>query len=64
MTQAVGFAPNQRIRQGAKPTGGPKKIYPLLSLAGAVHIKDIVVRTGLNWSEVLANLFGLDGLLY
>jgi hypothetical protein len=46
---------------GAKPTGGPKKIYRLLSLAEAVHIDDIVERSGLNWSEVLATLFDLDG---
>jgi DNA processing protein len=37
-----------------------KKIYDLLNSVEAVHIDDIVVRSGLNSSEVLATLFDLE----
>src|SRR5271169_5533009 len=37
-----------------------KKVYELLSAAEPVHIDDIVERTGLNSSEVLATLFDLE----
>jgi DNA processing protein len=98
VTQAVSFAPNQLIRQGAKlVTNGEdviedlpkpvraalvqakqpeaaqrnlllaaslnsseKKIYELLNSDEAVHIDDIVERSGLNSSEVLATLFDLE----
>jgi len=98
VTQAVSFAPNQLIRQGAKlvtngadviedlPTpvraalvqaeqpeaeqrnllvaaslnSSEKKIYDLLNSDEAVHIDDIVERSGLNSSEVLATLFDLE----
>jgi DNA processing protein len=98
VTQAVSFAPNQLIRQGAKlvtngedviedlPTpvraalvqaekpeaaqrnlllaaslnSSEKKIYELLKSDESVHIDDIVERSGLNSSEVLATLFDLE----
>jgi DNA processing protein len=98
VTQAVRFAPNQLIRQGAKlvtngedviedlPTpvraalvqaekpeaaqrnlllaaslnSSEKKIFELLSSDESVHIDDIVERSGLNSSEVLATLFDLE----
>jgi hypothetical protein len=60
VTQAVRCAePANPV--GREASGGPKKIYRLLGLAEAVHIDDIVERSGLNWSEVLATLFDLDG---
>jgi predicted Rossmann fold nucleotide-binding protein DprA/Smf involved in DNA uptake len=37
-----------------------KKFYQLLNSDEAVHIDDIVERTGLNSSEVLATLFDLE----
>jgi predicted Rossmann fold nucleotide-binding protein DprA/Smf involved in DNA uptake len=37
-----------------------EKIYELLSSDQAVHIDDIVERSGLNCSEVLATLFDLE----
>jgi len=98
VTQAVSFAPNQLIRQGAKlvtngedviedlPTpvraalvraekpeaaqrnlllaaslnSSEKIIYELLKSDESVHIDDIVERSGLNSSEVLATLFDLE----
>jgi DNA processing protein len=98
VTQAVSFAPNQLIRQGAKlvtngedviedlPTpvraalvqaekpeaaqrnlllaaslnSSEKIIYELLKPDESVHIDDIVERSGLNSSEVLATLFDLE----
>src|SRR5208282_5548869 len=98
VTQAVSFAPNQLIKQGAKlvtnaedvieelPTPvraalvkaeqpeaeqrnllvaaslnpSEKKVYELLSTEESKHIDDIVERTGLNSSEVLATLFDLE----
>jgi DNA processing protein len=95
----VSFAPNQLIKQGAKPVtyaedvieelptpvraalvqaeqpeaeqrnllagagglnGSEKKLYELLSADEPVHIDDIVERSGLNCSEVLATLFTLE----
>jgi DNA processing protein len=97
VTQAVSFAPNQLIRQGAKlvtngedviedlPTpvraalvqaekpeaahnllleaslnSSEKIVYELLKSDKSVHIDDIVERSGLNSSEVLATLFDLE----
>jgi DNA processing protein len=98
VTQAVSFAPNQLIKQGAKlvtgaedvieelPTpiraalvqaeqpeaeqrnllaangldGSEKKLYELLSAEEPVHIDDVVERSGLNSSDVLATLFTLE----
>src|SRR5713101_7445922 len=98
VTQAVSFAPNQLIKQGAKlvacaedvieelPTpiraalvqaeqpeaeqrnllaaaslnSSEKKLYELLSAEESVHIDDIVERSGLNSSDVLATLFDLE----
>jgi DNA processing protein len=98
VTQAVSFAPNQLIKQGAKlvtcaedvieelPTpiraalvqaeqpeaeqrnlwvsasldGSAKKIYELLSAEEPRAIDDIVERSGLHSSEVLATLFDLE----
>lgn len=98
VTQEVGFAPNQLIKQGAElvtsaedlieelPTavravlvqaagfeseqsnqlacGGlsptEKKVYELLSAEEPGHIDEIVERSGLNSSEVLATLFDLE----
>jgi predicted Rossmann fold nucleotide-binding protein DprA/Smf involved in DNA uptake len=41
-------------------TGKEKKPYALLSAEESVHIEDIVERSGLNSSEVLATLFALE----
>jgi len=98
VTQAVSFAPNLLIKQGAKlvtngadvveelPTpvraalvqaeqpeaeqrnllaaaslnSSEKKIYDLLSTDEPKHIDDIVERSGLNSSEVLATLFDME----
>jgi DNA processing protein len=106
MTQPGRFAPNQRIRQGAKlvtngedtiedlptpiraawyepspeaeqrtlssstwppqPAGRRfakstgKKLYKMLTIDQPVHIDDIVERSSLNSSEVLATLFDLE----
>ncbi len=98
VTQAVSFAPNQLIKQGAKlvtcaedvieelPTpvraalvqaeqpeaeqrnllagaslnGSEKKLYELLNVEEPVPIDDIVERSGLNSSDVLATLFNLE----
>jgi DNA processing protein len=40
--------------------GAEKKLYELLSPEEPVHIDDIVERSGLNSSEVLATLFNLE----
>jgi DNA processing protein len=40
--------------------GSEKKLYELLSAEEPVHIDDIVERSGLNSSEVLATLFDLE----
>ena len=40
--------------------GSEKKIYDLLGVEQASHIDDIVERSGLNSSEVLATLFDLE----
>jgi DNA processing protein len=98
VTQAVSFAPNLLIKQGAKLvtctedvieelptpvraaltqleqpeaeqrkllvaaslTGSGQKIYALLSSDDPRPIDDIVERTGLNSSDVLATLFDLE----
>ena len=40
--------------------GWEKKLYELLSTEGPVPMDDIVERSGLNSSEVLATLFTLE----
>jgi DNA processing protein len=40
--------------------GSEKKLYELLSAENPVHIDEIVERSGLNSSEVLATLFTLE----
>jgi len=40
--------------------GSKKKLYELLAADEPVHIDDIVERSGLNSSEVLATLFDLE----
>jgi DNA processing protein len=40
--------------------GSENKLYELLSADQPVHIDDIVERSGLNSSEVLATLFNLE----
>jgi DNA processing protein len=98
VTQEVSFAPNQLIKQGAKPVtsaedvieelptpvwaalvraeqpeteqrnrllkdsleGPARKLYELLQIDQAMHIDDIVERSGLNSSEVLATLFEME----
>ena len=47
-------------RAAAALEGEGKKIYELLSAEQPVHIDDIVERSGLNSSEVLATLFDLE----
>jgi hypothetical protein len=39
--------------------GSEKKIYELLSAEETMHIDDIVGRSSLNFSDVLATLFNL-----
>lgn len=46
------------IQESLKP--GEKKVYGLLSAEESRHIDDIVERSGLNSSEVLATLFDLE----
>lgn len=98
VTQAVSFAPNQLIKQGAKLVTGAedvieelptpvraalvqalqleagernllvaaslneaeRKIYEQLSSEATLHIDEIVERSGLNSSAVLATLFNLE----
>jgi DNA processing protein len=40
--------------------GSQKKLYEMLSAEQPMHIDDIVERSGLNSSEVLATLFDLE----
>jgi len=50
----------QRNLLAAALNGSEKKLYELLSAEEPVHIDDIVERSGLNSSEVLATLFDLE----
>jgi len=44
----------------ASLSGSEKKLYELLTADEPVHIDDMVERSGLNSSEVLATLFDLE----
>lgn len=50
----------RKLLAATSPNWSEKKIYDLLNSVEAVHIDDIVVRSGLNSSEVLATLFDLE----
>jgi DNA processing protein len=52
-------AEQRNLLAAAALNGSEKKLYELLSAAEPVHIDDIVERSGLNSSEVLATLFDL-----
>jgi DNA processing protein len=53
-------AEQRNLLAGAALNGAEKKLYELLSAEQPVHIDDIVERSGLNSSEVLATLFNLE----
>jgi predicted Rossmann fold nucleotide-binding protein DprA/Smf involved in DNA uptake len=55
-----GPGPRQFTAGGIVRTRRRNKIYELPSSDQAVHIDDIVERSGLNCSEVLATLFNLE----
>jgi len=55
-----GAQAEQRDLLVAASLNSSEKIYDLLNSDEAVHIDDIVVRSGLNSSEVLATLFDLE----
>ena len=56
-----GLRPNSGIYwPAAALNGSEKKLYELLSAEEPVHIDDIVERSGLNSSELLATLFDLE----
>jgi predicted Rossmann fold nucleotide-binding protein DprA/Smf involved in DNA uptake len=50
-------AEQRNLLAAAALDGSEKKLYELLSAEEPVHIDDIVERSGLNSSEVLATLF-------
>ena len=50
----------RNLLAAAALNGTEKKLYELLSAEEPVHIDDIVERSGLNSSEVLATLFDLE----
>jgi len=50
----------RNLLASASLNGSEKKLYELLSAEEPVHIDEIVERSGLNSSEVLANLFTLE----
>ena len=50
----------RNLLAGAALNGSEKKLYELLTAEQPVHIDDIVERSGLNSSEVLATLFTLE----
>jgi DNA processing protein len=52
-------AEQRNLLAAAALNGSEKKLYELLSAEEPVHIDDIVERSGLNSSEVLATLFDL-----
>ena len=49
---------NSLMENGLTPT--EKRIYAILSAEEPRHIDDLVLNTGLNSSDVLANLFNLE----
>ncbi|HYL83814.1 MAG TPA: DNA-processing protein DprA [Candidatus Angelobacter sp.] len=53
-------AEQRNLLAAAVLNGSEKKLYELLSAEEPVHIDDIVERSGLNSSEVLATLFNLE----
>ena len=53
-------AEQRNLLAAAALNGSEKKLYELLSAEAPVHIDDIVERSGLNSSEVLATLFTLE----
>jgi DNA processing protein len=53
-------AEQRNLLVSAGLNGSEKKLYELLSAEEPVHIDDIVERSGLNSSEVLATLFNLE----
>jgi DNA processing protein len=53
-------AEQRNLLAAAALNGSEKKLYELLSAEEPVHIDDIVERSGLNSSEVLATLFDLE----
>ena len=53
-------AEQRNLLAAAAVNGSEKKLYELLSAEEPVHIDDIVERSGLNSSEVLATLFDLE----
>ena len=53
-------AEQRNLLVAAALNGSEKKLYELLSAEQPVHIDDMVERSGLNSSEVLATLFNLE----
>jgi DNA processing protein len=53
-------AEQRNLLVAAALNGSEKKLYELLNVEQPVHIDDIVERSGLNSSEVLATLFNLE----
>ncbi len=53
-------AEQRNLLAAAELNGSEKKLYELLSAEEPVHIDEIVERSGLNSSEVLATLFTLE----
>src|SRR5882762_3825796 len=53
-------AEQRNLLAAAALNGSQKKLYELLSAEEPVHIDDIVERSGLNSSEILATLFDLE----
>jgi len=53
-------AEQRNLLAAAALNGSQKKLYELLSPEEPMHIDDIVERSGLNSSEVLATLFDLE----
>src|SRR4029077_14099409 len=53
-------AEQRNLLAAAALNGSEKKLYELLGAEEPVHIDDIVERSGLNSSEVLATLFNLE----
>jgi len=53
-------AEQRNLLAAAALNGSQKKLYDLLSTDQPVHIDDIMERSGLNSSEVLATLFDLE----
>jgi DNA processing protein len=53
-------AEQRNLLAAAGLNGSEKKLYELLNAEEPVHIDDIVERSGLNSSEVLATLFNLE----